>query len=187
MAEAQQQAAGLTAADLEFFSEQGYLVLPGIMSPAHCEQVKRDIDLLMLQPERDDPDGPSRQAVHIAEKETLGALTVFEPVVSRVAALMDAASSENGGERAFSFHHQHASRMDAGTGASDWHHDYEAHPQVDRELLMVHCFYYPNGLNGEIGDLIVLPRSHKVVMDRGHDVFGHLFNDEILPGTVSLA
>ena len=60
MAAVQQEAAVLTAADLAFFAEQGYLVLEGIMSPAHCEQVKADIDLLMLQPERDDPGGPSR-------------------------------------------------------------------------------------------------------------------------------
>jgi len=31
---------------------------------------------------------------------------------------------------------------------------------------MVHCFYYPNGLDGTIGDLMVLPRSHRTVMDR---------------------
>ena len=48
-------------------------------------------------------------------------------------------------------------------------------PQVDRKLLMVHCFFYPNGLDGQVGDLMVQPRSQKVVMDRGRDVFGHLF------------
>ena len=32
---------------------------------------------------------------------------------------------------------------------------------------MVHCFYYPNGLDGTIGDLMLLPRSHRTVMDRG--------------------
>ena len=75
--------------------------------------------------------------------------------------------------------------MDAGTTLADWHHDYEAHPQVDRELLMVHCFYYPNGLDGQIGDLAVLPRSHKVVMDRGRDVFGHIFAAADLPGSIT--
>ena len=40
---------------------------------------------------------------------------------------------------------------------------------------MVHCFFYPNGLDGQVADLMVQPRSHKVVMDRGRDVFGHLF------------
>jgi hypothetical protein len=44
----------------------------------------------------------------------------------------------------------------------------------------------PNGLNGEVGDLIVQPRSHKVVMDRGRDVFGHLFGDAELPNSLTI-
>jgi hypothetical protein len=59
----------------------------------------------------------------------------------------------------FSFHHQHGARMDAGAGPRGWHQDYEQYPQTDRDLLMVHCFYYPNGLDGQIGDLILLPGS----------------------------
>ncbi len=44
----------------------------------------------------------------------------------------------------------------------------------------------PNGLNGEVGDLIVQPRSHKVVMDRGRDVFGQLFGDAELPNSLTI-
>ena len=60
--------------------------------------------------------------------------------------------------------------------------DYEQTPQMDRELLMVHCFYYPNGLDGEIGDLMVLPKSHRSVMSRG--AFSSIFRQEKLPGSI---
>jgi hypothetical protein len=95
----------------------------------------------------------------------------------------------------FSFHHQHALKALAGDTGSDWcvsiflasfrpkqmptrsqlffkvsvacrHHDYEQYPQGPRQLLMVHCFVYFNGLNGDIGDLIVLPGSHKTIVSR---------------------
>ena len=52
---------------------------------------------------------------------------------------------------------------------------------------MVHCFVYPNGLDGQIGDLILLPRSHTVVMDRGRDVIGGLFGSEPLPGSITIS
>ena len=123
----------LSSASLERFFEEGYVCLEGIMDAEHCEAVKRDIDALMLRSERDEPGGPSRRAVHVAEMPTLGALTVFEPVVRCVGQLMEAASEqapEAGGLGTFSFHHQHAARLDAGAGPADWHMDYE---QVGRD------------------------------------------------------
>ena len=50
---------------------------------------------------------------------------------------------------------------------------------------MVHCFYYPNGLNGEIGDLILLPRSHTAVMHR--NAFSDKFYSEDLPGSLTVS
>jgi len=67
--------------------------------------------------------------------------------------------------------------------AANWHHDYEQFPQTDRDQLMVHCFYYPNGLNSEAGDLLVLPRSHKSVMH--NNAFSGLFSAKSLPGFVT--
>ena len=49
---------------------------------------------------------------------------------------------------------------------------------------MCHCFYYPNGLSGQVGDFILQPRSHKVVMPRGQNQLG--FQDEELPGSVTI-
>ena len=61
--------------------------------------------------------------------------------------------------------------------------DYEQLPQTDRDQLMVHVFYYLNGLDGTVGDLIALPRSQKAVMERG--AFSALWQDSELPGSLS--
>ena len=45
--------------------------------------------------------------------------------------------------------------------------DYEQNPQSSRDDMMCHCFYYLQGLNGEVGDLAILRGSHKIVMERG--------------------
>ena len=138
----------------------GFLVVPGCMSAEHSELVKDDIDAQM---ERRAAEGDTRNSSPwIAETEHLGGLTVFAPIVERVAQLM--AANEQG-RATFSLHHQHANRFDTGAGSADWHQvrvircaarlvpaprliqrslriqDYEQHPQTDRELLMVHCFY----------------------------------------------
>ena len=60
--------------------------------------------------------------------------------------------------------------------------DYEQNPQVDRENLMVHVFFYCNGLDGAVGDLMTLPKSQYSVMERGG--FMNLWKSERLPGSV---
>ena len=61
--------------------------------------------------------------------------------------------------------------------------DYEQLPQTDRDQLMVHVFYYLNGLDGTMGDLMALPRSQNAVMERG--AFSSLWQDFELPGSLS--
>jgi ectoine hydroxylase-related dioxygenase (phytanoyl-CoA dioxygenase family) len=81
----------------------------------------------------------------------------------------------------FAFHHLHASRQGAGTPGSNWHQDYEQEPQTNRSHIMVHVFYYFNGLNGEVGDLVVLPRTQNTVIANG--ALGHL-GQQVLPGEI---
>ena len=58
---------------------------------------------------------------------------------------------------------------------------------------MVHVFYYLNGLNGEIGDLLILPRSHDLVAQRDlrmlgtADLEGSLCFDDLEPGSAVIA
>eukprot|EP01052_Picozoa_sp_SAG31_P037888 SAG31_NODE_4966_length_2829_cov_4.529304_3_plen_142_part_00 len=42
---------------------------------------------------------------------------------------------------------------------------------------------YPHGLDGTIGDLIVLPRSHRVVME--NSALSELFGERELPGSMT--
>ena len=56
---------------------------------------------------------------------------------------------------------------------------------------MVHVFMYLDGLNGEVGDLLVLPRSHKQTMDRRAlymfeyaDLPGSITIDSLAPGSI---
>lgn len=44
---------------------------------------------------------------------------------------------------------------------------------------MVHVFFYMNGLHGEVGDLMVLPKSQTAVIARG--AMQDLFKEEELP------
>ena len=103
----------------------------------------------------------------------LGLLTSEPKVMDRVEDLMTTT---------FALHHIHASRQGTGTRASRWHQDYEQHPQTNRSHLMVHVFFYLNGLNGEVGDLLVLPKSHKTVT--ANNTFG-MFDTEDLPGSLT--
>lgn len=45
---------------------------------------------------------------------------------------------------------------------------------------MVHVFFYLSKLNGTIGDLLLIPGSHKTVVERG--AIGDVFGFESLPG-----
>ena len=48
-------------------------------------------------------------------------------------------------------------------------------PETDRELLMLTVLYYPNGLDGTVGDLVLLPGSQRVVMEQ--EALQPLFGD----------
>ncbi len=169
---------GLSNVEIDLFENQGYLIFPNFLSAKYCARITRDIDQLIEQrtggyaDRNSDANGTAR----IISFPDLGALTSYPPMVAKIRSLM--------GADGFAFHHQHANRHEEGTTASNWHHDYEQFPQTDREQLMVHCFYYPTGLNGEIGDLLILPRSHQSVMLR--NAFSNKFYTEDLPGSLTL-
>ena len=53
---------------------------------------------------------------------------------------------------------------------------------MHQAIHILHVFYYLNGLNGEIGDLLILPRSHNVLSQRSLEIFG----TKDLPGSISI-
>jgi len=156
---------GLTPEDEEFFHSEGYLVLEGIIEPEYNERLIREVDELVAH--RQDKD--NRLLVSYFE---MGMLTSYPPIIDRLEVLL--------GPR-FAMHHIHSARHDAGNGGVHWHQDYEQYPQTNRAHIMVHVFYYMNGLNGEIGDLLLVPKSQGIVIQNGGL---RLFGNEDLPGSL---
>ncbi len=156
-------ATGLDQTQVRSFETDGYVVLPRFFDAAECETLKADIDATK---QRDS----SRR--FMCEYPVLGPLISHPRVMEIVGAVMGPG---------FAFHHLHATRHDAGTAGVPWHQDYEQAPQTNRSHVMVHLFYYLNGLNGEIGDLLVLPKSQHMVV--GNDAL-RILGMEDLPGSV---
>ena len=164
----------LGAEDAEFFHREGYLGLPGFIASHFNERLIEEVDELIRQREA----GDNRLLVAYRE---MGLLTSHPPLMDKLDVLM--------GDK-YSMHHIHSARHDPGNGGGHWHQDYVQVPQTNRSHLMVHVFYYLNGLNGEIGDLLVLPQSQNMVIGNGglrlfatEDLPGSLTVDELPPGS----
>jgi hypothetical protein len=157
---------------LETFQDQGYAVFPEFLEKAEIDTLKAAVDEhAAAQPQR-----------HAYENEHIGAL-VWHP---RVGELVDELM---GGP--YVFHHIHAARHDAGKNGVSWHQDYEQYPQTNRSHLMVHVFFYLNGLNGTVGDLLLVPGSHRYATDSRaltflgtSDLPGSITVDDVPPGSV---
>ena len=164
----------LDTAQLDHFRHEGYLVLPDFIDPGFNQRLKDEVDIMMAHRDA----GDMRMVVSYRE---MGMLTSYPPAMAILAHLMD-------GDR-FAMHHIHSVRFAAGAGGVGWHQDYEQHPHSNRSHLMVHIFCYLNGLNGEVGDLLVLPRSHNVIAERNltflgtADLEGSLCFDDLSPGS----
>lgn len=155
----------ISAADAEFFHREGYLVMPGFIEADYNDRLIGEVDELMEHREAED------RRFLVSYKE-MGLLTSHPPLMDKLEVLM--------GDR-FSMHHIHSSRHDPGDQGVHWHQDYVQFPQTNRSHLMVHVFYYLNGLNGEIGDLLVLPQSQDLIVPNNR--MG-MFGTEDLPGSL---
>lgn len=155
----------LTRDDLDRFDEEGYLVFEGLFDDDLNQRLKDDVDAMM----EDRAKGENKMIMSYHE---LGLLTSEPFVVDRVADLMDG--------KLFTHHHIHARWQGEGERGVSWHHDYVQTPQTNRSHLMIHVFMYLDGLNGEVGDLLVMPGTHKKVMDG--DAFRQFEYDD-LPGS----
>ena len=165
-------AAPLTKEQIDHFMLEGYVALPGLIPVSFNTALKADVDALMA-------DRASNSARLIASYGTLGELCSYPPVVDKVRQLM---KEYGNGETECGMHHIHANRQAPGTGSSNWHQDYHSAANTYlREQLMVHVFYYLDGLDGTIGDLMILPRSQYAHWDGGS--MQAIFGDRALPGS----
>lgn len=156
----------LNEKQLNEFQENGYLIFTNYLDEEHNENLKKSVDELELVRKERKP--------LVVEFDELGYFTSHPKTMAILGQLF--------GKDNFGMHHVHASRQDAGYSEVTWHHDYEQFPQTNRSHLMVHVFYYLNGLNGEIGDLLVLPGSQNTISQRHLSQFG----TEDLPGSLTI-
>lgn len=158
----------LTAVQKAHFETRGFLVLEGFLTAHECRPLEDEVDALTARREAGE-----RPAV--VDYPALALLTSHPRMIALVGQLMAG--------RAFAMHHIHAARHDAGLRGVAWHQDYEQVPQTNRSHVMVHVFYYPDGLNGRIGDLLVVPGSQRRVV--ANDALA-IFGTEDLPGSVTM-
>lgn len=151
------------------FAAQGYLVLPSFLPPDLLTTLGKEVERWTDEGWRDRSiahcltgrcDLPALTELDLGEH---GWLLSHPPLMAVLDALMGPG---------LAFHHLHSHRHDPGIEGKDWHHDYEQPPQRERTHLMVHVLHYLNGLDGTIGDLVLMPGSQHQVVRK--DAWRHL-------------
>lgn len=165
----------LTDEEQAHFVAQGYHILPSFVDGALGEKLKLEVEEFWRdQAAPLDPYAPpgslKKMQLEYAEH---GRLLTEPRLMAIISQLM--------GHTEFSFHHLHTAKHSAGFPAANWHHDYEQMPQANRSHLMVHVFFYLNGLNGTVGDLLLIPGTQNRIMARNAFEF---CGTETLPGTL---
>lgn len=158
----------VTEEEANQFRREGYFVRQGFVAPDRVAEITADVDRWAAKEARFD-------GTNLADYDVLSSLPIDPAVLAVADALMGASD--------YVFHHLHAARHDPGLPGVVWHHDYEQIPQTNRSHLQLHVLHYLEGLDGKVGDLLVLPRSHRAVMRR--DAMA-LFGEADLPGMVVL-
>ena len=140
---------------LEFFDEQGFLVLPSLLDASHCGAVEAVVDEAVNQR----PGGyHKRNAAPLDDYiptaiPGLGALVTHPPIVAKVRSLM--------GGHDFALHHLHCYRHDAGCPGSNWHHVRLSPPPCARALCRLRRLTALRG--GQDHRHSVMPREHRMV------------------------
>jgi hypothetical protein len=181
----------LDAAELDQFTNLGYLVLPGFLPDDLVRRLRPEVDLWVDSGLRAqsiaacvDPQTTPLPPLVELELAAHGELVAYPPLMGLLGQLMGTD---------FVFHHLHTDRHGPDTPGKPWHHDYECGPETDRGHLMVHALSYLDGLDKDTASLAVLPGSHRTVADKkarahqGTDPLpGELAIDELSPGSVVL-
>lgn len=167
----------LSDEQIKHFEEQGYIMLPAFIDEDHQQRLRDDVDKL----EDDRTKMRWDEVPFLVSYDELGLLTSHPPMMEMLRQL-------EGDD--FMLHHIHGVRQDAGNRGVQWHHDYEQIPQTNRSHCMVHVFYYLNGLNGEVGDLLLVPGTHQKIMNNNaladfetNDLPGSITVDNVPNGT----
>ena len=179
----------LTDAHLAFFQEHGYLICPAWIAADDLQRLRDEIDT-WNSGGVDDRYAPAvKESAESADRtgcqmDFPGHWNLFTHP-----ALMQLVTRLLG--PGFGHHHLHSAKHMPGDRGVNWHHDYEQHPQTNRSHGMLHTFWYLNGLDGTIGDLLVVPGSQGILLERytldlwgTQDLPGTLVVDDIPPGSM---
>ena len=165
--------ARLSAAELTQFHDSGYVALPAFFSDDLMEGVHQE----MLKGMTEEP--------WLAPAH--GSLISYAPLMGIVEQLCGAD---------FRFHHLNTYFQGEGIPGVDWHNDFEQSylpmPRHEKNTNLI-VLIYPGGLQGEVGDLVVVPGTHKLCAAWDAYAFlgtAHLPHevviDRVVPGTVVL-
>ena len=179
-------ATALTDAHLAFFQEHGYLICPAWIAADDLQRLRDEIDTWNSGGVDDRYGPPSAASADRTGRQMdfPGHWNLFTHP-----ALMTLVTRLLG--PGFAHHHLHTAKHTSGDRGVNWHHDYEQYPQTNRSHGMLHTFWYLNGLDGTIGDLLVVPGSQRMLLERGtlghwgtQDLPGTLVVDDIPPGSM---
>ncbi len=164
-------------ATLATFAERGYLVFERFLPDDLCATLRGEADRWAAAGDFD----PYAPAEELAKQQRIqlalpahGMLVSHPPLMAIVERLLGPG---------FAYHHVHVTRFDAGAAGIHWHHDYEQVPHSNRSHGMIHVFCYLSGLDGTIGDLLLMPGSHRRVMANDAMVD---FGTADLPGSLTI-
>ncbi len=136
----------LDAGQERAFDRDGYVVMPGWFAPWLMRDLVAEIDAY----ETAGRSGPVwALPVH-------GRLTSHPSIMGVMEQLL--------GDQPL-FHHIHTYRHDANAAGVSWHNDYEQVPQTNRSHRNLIVLIYPQGLDGRVGDLVVVPGTQRIVSD----------------------
>ena len=130
------------------FEHQGFLLVDLKLSASEQQVMQRQIDEAV--------DTGRRKATRISaptELSSLGMLPAHPILLKVLSTIMPAGQ--------FAVQHLQCDRHEPGTEALPWHHDHLC-SVTPAPGLLVYAFIYPSGLEGSIGDLLLLPGSHRV-------------------------
>jgi ectoine hydroxylase-related dioxygenase (phytanoyl-CoA dioxygenase family) len=179
----------LSAQQLAMFADCGYLTLPSFLSKELIGMLKNEVDHWVDSGLRKksiagckDIDPPPVMELELGEH---GWLISYPPLMAILTQLM--------GPK-FTFHHLHSDRHNHGHASKSWHHDYVQNSQASRLPAMVHVFHYLDGLNGTIGDLVLVPGSQHRIVDKEvleclgvRPLLGEVVINSLPPGSTVIA
>lgn len=152
---------------VRLFEQEGFLLLPGAIDDA--------AERMAMQHEIDEAVDTGRRKATQDSAPTqfprLGTLPAHPALIEAIGALMPAG---------FAVQHLQCDRHEPGLEELGWHHDhlYSVTPPPG---LLVYAFVYPAGLNGTIGDLLLLPGSHRAAGGYHRLGLASLFRAQNLP------